>query len=405
MEVYLPLVLDGATGTELQKVGFTGEVCAEQWLLDNPSAIIDLQKRYIAAGSNVVYTPTFGGNMIKLEENGIFNKTAEYNRRLAGLSQEAAEGKALVAGDIAPTGLFVTPLGTSTFDDLVEAYEEQVKGLEEAGVDLYVIETMMTLSDARAAITAVKKHSSKPVIVSFTCDENGKTLTGGDVEAALVVMQSMGADVFGLNCSVGPKDMVGSLRKLSRYAEIPLSAKPNAGKPEMVGGKTVYNCDPSEFEECIPLYAECGVQLFGGCCGTDDRYINAIKTTLSQLEMVMPGPKVKDKLICATEKHVFEIDPSEQCGDIIEVSKDLPDALEADNEKANPFTSVRLRSLEDAEILTDNMYVLDKPLCIVCNDPEVLERMLKNYQGRALYEGNISKDQLEVFEKKYGLIY
>ncbi|MDO5138393.1 MAG: homocysteine S-methyltransferase family protein [Oscillospiraceae bacterium] len=405
MEVYLPLILDGATGTELQKVGFTGEVCAEQWLLDNPEAIIELQKRYIAAGSNVVYTPTFGGNMIKLEENGIFNRTAEYNRRLAGLSQEAAEGKALVAGDIAPTGLFVTPLGYATFDDLLKAYEEQVKGLEEAGVDLYVIETMMTLSDARAAITAVKKYSSKPVIVSFTCDENGKTLTGGDVEAALVIMQSMGANVFGLNCSVGPKDMVGSLKKLSRYAEIPLAAKPNAGKPEMVNGKTVYNCEPTEFEECIPLYAECGVQLFGGCCGTDERYISTIRTSLGGLDLIAPDPKVKDKIICATEKHVFEIDPSEPCGNILEVNKDLPEAIETENESPSSFISVRLNSLADAELLTDNMYSMEKPLCIVCDDPKVLEKMLKSYQGRALYEGNIDRDTLEGLSKKYGLIY
>ena len=405
MELYLPLILDGATGTELQKVGFTGEVCAEQWLIDDPAPIIELQKRYINAGSNVVYTPTFGGNRVKLEENRIFNRTAEYNRKLAGFSREAAGDKALVAGDIAPTGLFVTPLGPYTFDDLVEAYEEQVEGLEEAGVDLFIIETMMTLSDARAAITAVKNKSRKPVIVSFTCDENGKTLTGGDVEACLVIMQSMGADVFGLNCSVGPKDMVPSLKKLSRYAEIPLAAKPNAGKPEMVGGKAVYNCDPSEFEECIPEYAACGVQLFGGCCGTDDRYIKAIKDTLEGLELRKPDPEVKDKLVCATEKHVFEIDPAERCGNILEAKLDMADDIERENESGSAFISVRLNSLGDAECLRDNMYVLEKPLCIVCDDSEVLEKMLKDYQGRALYEGNISADRLEVFSKKYGLIF
>ncbi|MBQ8995681.1 MAG: homocysteine S-methyltransferase family protein [Oscillospiraceae bacterium] len=405
MEIYLPLILDGATGTELQKIGYTGEICAEQWVLDNPDSIIGLQKRYIHAGSNVVYTPTFGGNRVKLEENGIFNRTSEYNRKLAGLSKEAANGKVLVAGDIAPTGLFVTPLGTATFDELVEAYEEQVDGLEAAGVDLFVIETMMTLSDARAAITAVKNRSRKPVIVSFTCDERGKTLTGGDVEAALVILQSMGADVFGLNCSVGPKDMVPSLARLSRYAEVPLAAKPNAGKPKMVGGKTVYVCDPSEFEECIPEYAKCGVQLFGGCCGTDERYLEVIRKALEGLEMKAPDPKVKDKLICATEKKVFEIDQSARCGKIIEVTNDLADDLEEENESSDPFISVRLRDMADAEALTDDMYEMEKPLCIVCEDPEVLERMLKNYQGRALYEGNIEKGILERFSKKYGLIY
>lgn len=405
MELYFPLVLDGATGTELQKVGFTGEICAEQWLIDDPSPIIELQKRYISAGSDVVYTPTFGGNRVKLEENRIFNKTAEYNRKLAGFSRQAAEDRALVAGDIAPTGLFVTPLGSSTFDELVEVYEEQVAGLEAAGVDLYVIETMMTLSDARAAITAVRNRSRKPVIVSFTCDENGKTLTGGDVEACLVIMQSMGASVFGLNCSVGPKDMVPSLKKLSRYAEIPLAAKPNAGKPEVVNGKTVYNCDPQEFEECIPQYAACGVQLFGGCCGTDERYIRTIKSTLEGLELKKPDPAVKGKLVCATEKHVFEIDPAERCGNILEAKLDMSDEIERENEGVSSFISVRLNTAADAEMLRDNMYGLEKPLCIVCDDPKVLEKMLRDYQGRALYEGNIDTDTLDVLAKKYGLVY
>lgn len=405
MEVYLPLVLDGATGTELQKAGFTGEVCAEQWLLDCPGPILELQSRYVAAGSDVIYTPTFGGNRVKLEENGIFNRTAEVNRRLALLSRQAAGEKALVAGDIAPTGLFVTPLGNVTFDELVEAYEEQVTGLEEAGVDLFVIETMMTLSDARAALTAVRKHSSKPVIVSFTCDENGRTLTGGDAEAALVVMQSMGADVFGLNCSVGPKDLVAPLERLSRYASIPLAAKPNAGKPEILDGKTVYNCDPEEFRESVPRYAACGVQLFGGCCGTDERYIRTIREALEGLEMKDPDPKVKDKLLCATEKHVFEIDPSEKCGRILDVTGDLSDELEKENEGESSFISVRLRSMADAEALTDCMYDMDKPLCIVCEDPEVLERMLRNYQGRALYEGGIGEEFLERMSEKYGLIW
>ena len=163
MELYLPLILDGATGTELQKMGFKGDVCAEQWVLDNPETIIRLQKGYIEAGSNVIYTPTFGGNRVKLEENGIFNKTEEYNEKLALLSKQAAGDRALVAGDIAPTGLFAVPLGSITFDELVENYEEQVRGLEKAGVDLYVIETMMTLSDARAAMIAVKNISSKAI--------------------------------------------------------------------------------------------------------------------------------------------------------------------------------------------------------------------------------------------------
>ncbi|MBR2671128.1 MAG: homocysteine S-methyltransferase family protein [Oscillospiraceae bacterium] len=405
MELYLPLILDGATGTELQKMGFKGDVCAEQWALDNPETIIRLQKGYIEAGSNVIYTPTFGGNRVKLEENGIFNKTEEYNEKLALLSKQAAEGRALVAGDIAPTGLFAVPLGSITFDELVENYEEQVRGLEKAGVDLYVIETMMTLSDARAAIIAVKNISSKPVIVSFTCNEIGKTLSGGDVEAALVIMQAMGADAFGLNCSVGPRDMIPPFGRLRKYARIPLVAKPNAGKPEFIDDRAVYNCTPDEYAECIPEYAANGVQLFGGCCGTDAGYIKVISESVKKVTLRAPAPENTDKLICATEKAVFEIDPDEKCGKILTVTEDIGDDIEEENESSSAFISVRLNTLADVELLTDNMYMMDKPLCIVCDDADILEKMLRNYNGRALYEGRLDDEVLTVFSKKYGLIY
>lgn len=148
MEMRFPLILDGATGTQLQKRGYQGDVSAEQWVLDHPDSIQDIQRRYVQAGSQIVYAPTFGANRQKLEERGIFNQTAEYNRRLTALSQQAVEGRAWVAGDISPTGLFLSPLGEASFEELVDIYAEQAAGLEQAGVDLFVVETMMTLADA-----------------------------------------------------------------------------------------------------------------------------------------------------------------------------------------------------------------------------------------------------------------
>ena len=240
MEIRFPLILDGATGTELQKRGYGGDVSAEQWTLEHPDVIVGIQRGYVAAGSQVLYTPTFGANRQKLEERSIFNQTADYNRRLAALSREAAGGKAWIAGDLAPTGLFLAPLGEASFEDLVDIYTEQAAGLEAAGVDLYVIETMMTLSDARAAVLAVRSVSDKPIFVSFTCDESGRSLSGTDVTAALTVLQGMGIHAFGLNCSTGPEQMLVQLRRLREYARVPLIAKPNAGMPITVGGKTVY---------------------------------------------------------------------------------------------------------------------------------------------------------------------
>ncbi len=208
MEMRFPLILDGATGTQLQKRGYQGDVSAEQWVLDHPDSIRDIQRRYVQAGSRVVYAPTFGANRQKLEERGIFNQTAEYNHRLVALSRQAVDTRAWVAGDISPTGLFLSPLGEASFEELVDIYAEQAAGLEQAGVDLFVVETMMTLADARAAVLAIRSVSDRPIFVTFTCDESGRCLSGTDVAAALVVLQGMGVSAFGLNCSTGPEQML-----------------------------------------------------------------------------------------------------------------------------------------------------------------------------------------------------
>ena len=259
MELRFPLILDGATGTELQKRGYTSDVSAEQWVLAHPDSILSIQRDYVAAGSQVLYTPTFGGNAVKLAEHGVTEDTAVYNRRLADLSRQAADGKALLAGDLSPTGLFLAPLGSASFDQLVDAYAQQAAGLEAAGVDLYVIETMMTLSDARAAVLAVRSVSAKPIFVTFTCDQNGRSIFGTDITAALLVLQGMGIDAFGLNCSAGPDQMLPQLRRLREYARIPLIAKPNAGMPTIVNGKAVYDCTPEQFTALVPDMLASGV--------------------------------------------------------------------------------------------------------------------------------------------------
>ena len=280
MQIQFPLILDGATGTELQKRGFTGDVSAEEWVLAHPEAIADIQRGYVQAGSQVLYCPSFGANCQKLEEHGIFNKTADYNRRLAELSKKAAEGRALIAGDLSPTGLFLAPMGQASFEELVDIYADQAAGLEQAGVDLYVIETMMTLSDARAAVLAVRNVSEKPILVTFTCDENGGSISGTDITAALTVLQGMGIDAFGLNCSAGPREMLPQLKRLREYARVPLIAKPNAGMPQIVDGKAVYHCPPEEFTALVPEFLQAGVAIFGGCCGTDAGHIAALKKAL-----------------------------------------------------------------------------------------------------------------------------
>lgn len=407
MELFLPIILDGATGTQLQKRGFTGGMSAEQWVLEHPDTIKEIQKLYIENGSNIVYTSTFGGNRVKLEEHGILNKVEEYNTRLAALSKEAAGDKAFVAGDISPTGKFLYPLGDKTFEEFVDIYTEQAAALEKAGVDLFVIETMMTIPEARAAMLAVKSVSKKPVFVTFTCDENGRTITGTDVAAALIIMQGMGADAFGLNCSVGPDDLLTQIKRLYKYAEIPLIAKPNAGVPEIENGKTVYRLEPEAFSEYIPAFAEAGAAIFGGCCGSTEDHIRVISEAAKNITVKAPAPEYSDLLPLATEKIPAFISPDIAIDpdDILSCTEDLIDDLDEEDEKDSPLTAIRIETMEELADLEDCQYAITKPLCILCEDAEILEQALRLYQGRALYEGSLPDEVLEPLRMKYGLIY
>ena len=403
MELTFPLILDGATGTELQKRGYTGEECAESWILKHPETILEIQRGYVEAGSRVIYAPTFGANRVKLEQHGIFGQVEEYNRALVNLSRKAAGDRAWVAGDMAPTGLLLYPLGTASFEELLEVYTEQAAALENAGVDLFVIETMMTLAEARAALLAVKSVSRKPVFVSFTCDEQGRILTGSDVMAALQVMQGMGADAFGLNCSVGPEEMLEQLKRLHTIARIPLIAKANAGIPEIVEGKTVYDCPPERFTGCMPAMAQAGVSIFGGCCGTNSGHVAAMAKAALNLKPCAPAPEHGELLPCATEKEVFFLDPAAEHGAVLPCDEQLEDVLTEEQEEAE-MVAIAIRSREELAAFADCQFMIAKPLCLICDDAELLEEALRLYQGRALYEGGLSEEELLPLCRKFGLI-
>ncbi len=404
MELTFPLILDGATGTELQKRGFTGDEAAEKWVLEHPEAILDIQRAYVAAGSQVIYAPTFGANRVKLEAHGLFNVVDDYNSRLVALSRQAAAEQAWVAGDLAPTGLFLYPLGDTTFEELVDIYTEQAAALEKAGVDLFVIETMMTVAEARAAVLAIRSLSTKPVFVSFTCDENGKTLSGCDVAAVLQVMQGMEIDAFGLNCSVGPGEIARQLQRLFEIARVPLIAKPNAGVPEIRNDKTVYNCPPSAFTAHLQEMAAAGVCIFGGCCGTDAGHVAALHEALSDLTPAPLNPLHQNMLPCATEKELFFLPPDIDVGEALVCSSDLEDRLEDALESDVPVLSLRISDSDDLAVFGDCQYMISKPLCLHCDDAVLLEQALRLYQGRALYDGKLSDSELLPLVQKYGLL-
>lgn len=405
MELHFPLILDGATGTQLQKRGYTGDVCAEQWVLEHPEAIREIQAEYIAAGSDIVYAPTFGANRVKLEEHGIRDRVEDYNTRLVELSRRTADGAAWVAGDIAPTGKFLEPMGDASFEELVEVYTQQVAALEAAGVDLYVVETTMTMAEARAAVLAVKSVSRKPVFVTFTCDAKGKTLTGTDVTAALVILQGMGVDAFGLNCSVGPEEMLTQLRRLAEYAEVPLIAKPNAGMPEIENGQTVYRCTPEEFAAVVPEFAAAGVAIFGGCCGTTAGHIRALKESAAGAPFKRPEPLHPELLPLATEKLPVLLPPETRIGEVLACDDDLCDNLDDALENDDPVVAIRIAGEEELETFAEEQYRISKPLCLVCEDAALLERALRLYQGRAMYEGPLTERELLPLQRRYGLVF
>jgi len=402
MNISLPLILDGAMGTQLYKLGLPKGVCPEQWILENPDAVRKIQGGYIAAGAQVIYAPTFGANAAVLEKHGLFNKAEEYNTALVKLSKEIAGGKALVAGDISSTGGMLYPLGDMSFEDLFDIYAEQAEALCKADVDLFVIETITGVPEARAAVLAVKSVCNKPIFVSFSCDENGRTMMGTDICAALEIMQGMGVDAFGLNCSVGPEELIEQIKRLYEISNIPIIVKPNAGLPAAKGGETAFSVDAEEFAGFIPALADAGASIFGGCCGTDEKYIAGIKNALHHVKVKEPDPKFTEYLPCATEKELFLLDAAAACDTVFACDDELEDNISELDE--NVLFAVEIRTAEEMMAFSDVQYCIKNPLCIICDDAALLEKALRAYQGRALYDGILRDEELMPLVGKYGLI-
>jgi len=421
------IILDGATGTQLQKRGMPAGVCPEQWVIEHPDTIIEIQKEYIEAGSDIIYTCTFGGNRIKLDSFGLGEKTVEINRKLALLSKQAAGSKALVAGDISPTGRFLAPLGDMDFEECVNAYKCQVQGLLEGGVDLFAIETMMDIQEARAALLAVKESCSLPVIVSMTYDSNGRTLTGTDPVTALITLQSMGADAVGCNCSTGPEGMLKYIKIMKPYARVPLIAKPNAGLPKLVNGVSVFDMEADKFGSYAADFVEAGVNLLGGCCGTSSEYINEISGRTSGLA---PKPP-ESRSYCAvtsTRKTVFfgadlpvtivgeRINPTGKKKLQEELRQGstfmVQDLAEEQVEKGAQILDVNvgMPGIDEKNVMVNVVEelstIMDTPLCLDSSSPEVLEAALRVYPGRAIVN-SISLEKHKITEllpvvAKYG---
>lgn len=425
-----PIILDGATGSNLQKAGMKPGVCPEEWILENEDKLIALQKAFVEAGTNILYAPTFSGNRIKLEEYGLSERAEEINKRLVALSKKAAGNKALVAGDMTMTGIALEPVGPMKLETLIDIYKEQARYLVEAGVDLFVVETMMSLAETRAAVIAIKEVCDLPVIASLTFQEDGRTLYGTDPVTAVVVLQSIGADVIGVNCSTGPKEMILVIRKMKEYAEVPLLAKPNAGLPVLQDGVTVYPMLPEEFASWGPEFIEAGAGLIGGCCGTTPEHIRMLSQKVAGLTTKVPHNE--HPVMLASERKSQEIALDGKflvIGERINPTgkKKLQEELRAG--KMNLVEEMAEQQEEmGAHILDINMgtngidekemmlkaiskvtMVSSLPLCIDTSYVEVMEAALRVYPGRALINSiSLEKEKIEKLlplAKKYGAMF
>lgn len=425
-----PVFLDGATGSNLMAAGMPMGCCPETWILEHAGVLCELQRAYVEAGTDILYAPTFTANRIKLEEYGLQDQVEEINMALVELSRQAADGKALVAGDLTMCGKQLYPMGDLEFEELVEVYKEQIRAIEKAGVDLYVVETMMSLQESRAALIALKETTERPVMVSMTYNEDGRTLYGTDPVTATVVLQSLGADAVGLNCSTGPEGMIPLIQQMAEVAQVPILAKPNAGMPELEDGVTVYRMGPEEFAETAKALVEAGATILGGCCGTTPAHIRALVDAVGKMEVSKQSSEPQRILTSERKSVKIELE-----GSFLVIGERINPTgkkkLQAELKEGNldlVRTMAREQEENGASILDINMgmngidekammlevvqevaSIVDCPLCIDSSHVDIIEAALRIYPGRALIN-SISLES-EKFEKlipiakKYGAMF
>lgn len=425
-----PIILDGATGSNLMAKGMPMGVCPEDWIYHHKDAIVSLQKAYVEAGTQILYAPTFTANRIKLAEYGMEDRLEELNRAMVRYSREAAGDRAFVAGDLTMTGRQLYPVGDLMFEDLVDVYKEQVRAILKEGVDLFVIETMMSLQECRAALLAVKETCDLPVMISLTYNEDGRTLYGTSPEIAMVVLEHMGADIVGVNCSTGPLAMIPLVKAMLPYADIPIMVKPNAGMPELENGETVYKMTPEEFADACEQLVDAGASVVGGCCGTRPDHIKALADRMRG-KKVEPIEK-KNRPVLTSERGFVEVTLDggfKVVGERINPTgkKALQEELRSGSmqmvrqfardqeiaEAAILDVNMGTNGIDEKATMLDAIYevisTVDLPLSIDTSYVDVMEAALRIYPGRALInsiscEAEKMKELLPI-AKKYGAMF
>lgn len=418
--------LDGGMGTLLQAQGLTPGEHPERWNLSCPDIITSIHKAYFDSGSNVVCTNTFGANSLKFSDDELESiiMAAVFNAK-AAREQSVSENEKFIALDIGPSGKLLKPLGDLGFEDAVSLFAKVVKLGVKYGVDLIVIETMNDSYETKAALLAAKENSKLPVIVSNAYSEDGKLMTGATPDAMVALIEGMGADALGANCSLGPKQLFGVAEQLLEFASIPVILKPNAGLPKSVNGKTVFDINADEFSNDVAELIKKGVRVVGGCCGTTPEYIEALYQKTCKFNPVPIQNKDITMVSSYTHAVVFEEKPI-LIGERINptgkkrfkqalIDNDMDYILsEGVNQQEKGVhildVNVGLPDIDETETLKNTVYelqaIIDLPLQIDTADIAAMEKALRCYNGKAMINsvnGKIESMQA-VFPlvKKYG---
>ena len=418
--------LDGGMGTLLQAKGLTPGEFPERWNISHPDVITEIQKLYFDAGSNVVCTNTFGANSLKFDDNeleSIIRSAIENAKRARDLS--GSNKDKFIALDIGPTGKLLKPLGQLDFEDAVSVFAKTVEFGKKYGVDLVVIETMNDSYETKAALLAVKDNCDLPVIVTNAYGEDGKLMTGATPSSMVALLEGMGADAIGANCSLGPKQLAPIAEELLERCSVPVVIKPNAGLPVVKDGKTFYDVSFDEFSDCMKELVKKGVRVVGGCCGTTHEYIKA----LCEKTVGITPVKIEEKNFTVVSSYTHSVtfgDAPVLIGERINptgkkrfrqalIENDIEYILNEgvrQQEKGVHILDVNvgIPDINETEMLTTSVKelqaVIDLPLQLDTSDVAALEAALRIYNGKAMINSvNGKKESMEaVFPlvKKYG---
>lgn len=416
------LFFDGAMGTMLQKKGLKLGKMPEDLNIDNPEIIEEIHKLYVESGADIITTNTFGANRLKLAHSSY---SQEEIIKAAVLAAKKANPNGYVALDVGPLGQLLSPLGVLSFEEAYDIFKEQIILGEKYGADAVIIETMVDIYEAKAAVLAAKENSSLPVICTVTFQEDKRMLTGTSILGAVTILESLGVDALGVNCSLGPKELIPIVDELLQYSKTPVIVQPNAGLPKMIDGNTVFDLSVNDYSLIMNDFARKGVTILGGCCGTDEKFIKSIHDTLENFTPVLR--KIKPRSIIATATKCVDLDDGIKIiGERINPTgkKRLKEALinndldyilrEAVSQKENGAdildVNVGLPEIDEALVITNVVKeiqtIVDLPLQIDSSDAGAIEAALRVYNGKAVINSVNGKPEImdSIFKiaKKYG---